>query len=338
MPLSDVHGQTHAVESLHRALHNDRLHHAYLFAGPDGVGKGLCARNLAQALLCTQPQDADACGTCRACQRVTDTQHPDLHCLARGKKSDGTVEKSIRIAQVRALQERLTYKAFEGARRVVIIYEAEKMNAATANALLKTLEEPGPGTHFILISTAPHRLLPTVISRSQRVRFVPLPREMVAQHLTRLLEDVDPMKAELLAGLAEGSISKGIELANSTALDHRAEVVDLMHAPTGLANLPALFDKAESLARTKGDLPLVFHLLRTWYRDLLLIQKNMPTDTLVHRDRQPMLAKLATTLTQKEILGRIDALNTTEYAIFERSGNARLFLEKLFVTLAGVHP
>ncbi|MEZ4462989.1 MAG: DNA polymerase III subunit delta' [bacterium] len=225
MSFASVEGQDRAVDSLRRALRSGRLHHAFLFAGPDGVGKALTAFKLAEALLCESPTAGEGCGTCRACRRVPERQHPDFHVLERGQKSDGRPEASIRIDQVRALQHDLGFKSYEGGRRVVVILEAERMNPATANALLKTLEEPGPDTHFVLVSAAPHLLLPTILSRCQRVRFAPLHRAVVARHLARLAE-LEPAAADLLAGLAEGSISKGVALAQSRVLEQRAALVE----------------------------------------------------------------------------------------------------------------
>ena len=333
MSFASVEGQERAVDSLRRALKSGRLHHAFLFAGPDGVGKSLTAFKLAEALLCEAPAEGEGCGTCRACRRVPERQHPDFHVLERGQKPDGRPEASIRIDQVRALQHDLGFKSYEAGRRVVLILEAERMNPATANALLKTLEEPGPETHFVLVSAAPHLLLPTILSRCQRVRFAPLDRPVVARHLARLAE-LPPAAADLLAGLAEGSISKGVALSQSRVLEQRAALVERLEPDQGLDAVPALLDLAEQLGRSTEDLPLVLHLLRTWYRAVLLIQAGSPLTGLVHLDRSDALVALAARVPQRRVLGFIDALNEAEHAIFARSGNARLFLERLLCHLA----
>jgi len=338
MPLSAVEGQDRAVEALRRALSGDRLHHAYLFAGPEGVGKGVTAQGLAEALLCTRPApDGDACGTCSACHRTGNRQHPDLHIVERReKKTGGDLERQIKIDQIRALQRSLSFKSYEGARRVVLLFEPEKMNPATANALLKTLEEPGPDTHFVLITAEAHRLLPTVISRCQRVRFRPLDREVVARRLAELAE-IEPAEAALLAGLAEGSIGKGMRLRGSAVLERRADIIDRADDPRGAQRVPALLDFADELSKPdqRAALPLVFHLLRTWYRDVLLVQEGMPVDALVHRDLADRLQARAAALDTHAVLARLARLNSTEHAIFERNSNVRLSLESLLLRLAG---
>lgn len=344
MTFDAIEGQTLAITALRRAVRDGRLHHAYLFAGPDGVGKALCGQALAMTLLCDAPRDANACGTCRSCERVIANEHPDFHRMARGTKSDGRPEAQIKIAQVRALQKALSFKSYEAGRRVVIIEEAERMNPATANALLKTLEEPGEDTHFIVVSAQPHQLLPTIISRCQKVRFAPLPRALVAQHLGRILE-IDAAEADLLAGLAQGSIGKGRALRDSAVniaalgdgnlLEQRRALIERVDDPDGLHAVPALMDLADGLARAKADLPHVFHLMRTWYRDLLWTQRRMPAEQLVHRDLADRLATRAQALTQKQVLVRIELINETEHAIMVRSGSARLFMERLLLGLVG---
>ncbi len=335
MPLQDVEHQPHALESLRRALAGGRLHHAYLFTGPAGVGKALAAQGMAEALLCSTPgADGDACGQCNPCQRAASGQHADLHRVARASKSDGTLQNQIKIDQVRALQRALTFKSFEGTRRVVLLIEPEKMNPATANALLKTLEEPGKDTHFILVSDAAHRLLPTIVSRCQRVRFAPLPRTFVSGRLMAECE-LSVADAELVAGLAEGSLGNAIELAKSDILTDRRVYIDGVDGRATLGDVPDRLEMAEKLAKKKPELPIVLHLLRTWYRDVLLIQSGAPIDRVVHQDRIADLRQRARTVSGKELIERLERINDAESRIFENNANVRLTLEALLVRLAG---
>ncbi len=325
--LREVEGQGRAVEALRRAIAGGRLHHAYLFVGPDGVGKGLTARALARALLCQAPrEDGDACGRCNACERAAALNHPDLHLVERAAKA-----RQITISQIRDLQRSLGFKSFEGGRRVVLIVEAERMNPATSNALLKTLEEPGEDTHFVLVTYAPHLLLPTIVSRCQRVRFAPLERAVVARHLAEKV-DLEPGPADLLAGLAEGSVGKGLMLAQSEILEQREKLLAFVDAAPDLQRVPKVLELAENLAKQAEDLPLVFHLLRTWYRDVVLVGRGLEGD-LVHRDLLERLRARAGELDLAAALARIEKVNDAEAAL-ERSANARLTLETLFLGLA----
>jgi DNA polymerase-3 subunit delta' len=333
VPLSDIRGQAHAIETLHRALAQGRVHHAYLFSGPDGVGKAMAAHALAQALLCQRPVagTADACGRCSGCLRAASGEHPDLHVVRRREKDDGSLEAQLKVEQIRELQQSLTYKAYEGARRIVVLHDAERMNASTANALLKTLEEPGAETHFVLVSSAPNLLLPTILSRCQRVRFGPLPRAFVAEHLAQHAE-LPLEHADLVAGLAEGSIGRGLRLAESPLLAERAALLGRVDDPEGRRNVPEVLALAEQLAQKKPELPLFFQLLRTWYRDLLLVQRGLEGERLVHRDQRERLHSRAERLPASELLDRLGRINDTERAI-EQMANARLSLETLLLRL-----
>lgn len=339
MPLSRVEGQARALDGLRRALAGGRLHHACLFAGPDGVGKGLAAQGLAEALLCLRPlADGDACGTCGACTRTAERNHPDLHLIARQPRADGAgLESSIKIEQVRELQKALSFKAFEGGRRVILLFEPETMNPATANALLKTLEEPGPATHFILVSHAPHRLLPTIVSRCQQVRFHPLARPLVARLLAARAE-LSADAADLLAGLAEGSVGKGLQLVESPLLEQRHALLERLDAPAPPAEVPARLDLAERLANNRADLPLLFLLLRTWLRDQILLLEGLPAHRLVHRDQAELLATRVVGRRFEDLANGLELVNQTERDIFEGNANPRLFLERLFLHLGALDP
>ena len=200
MPFTDILGQVTAVDTLVRALTSGKVHHAYRFEGPDGVGKEKAAFALAQCLECTQPRETLACGACSACQRVATLseqppqvpKHPDVVVLERGLYpaailgTDSVETNTINLPQVRKLvQSRVGYPPHEGRALVFIIRRADELNASAANALLKTLEEPPEKTHFILLTSRPHRLLDTIRSRTLAVRFGPLSDEVLGSILDR---------------------------------------------------------------------------------------------------------------------------------------------------------
>ncbi len=224
MTLAHLIGQDEARDMLSRALGAGRVHHAYRFEGPRGVGKELAAFGLAQALLCTGGAPL-GCGTCSACTRVAEVSersphvplHPDVIVVEQGLYSEailGVEERSgITLRQIRRIV--LPHVAFapaEGRARVFIIRRADELRLEAANALLKTLEEPRAGSHFILLTNRPDKLLPTIRSRSLLVRFGPLP----SATLRRILVERGRAKAELsdaLLDAAEGSVEKAEELA-----------------------------------------------------------------------------------------------------------------------------
>ena len=339
MSFESIRGQEHGVEVLKRALLRDRLHHAYLFAGPLGVGKERTARAFASALLCVTPTaDKLGCVNCHACRRLRDGQHPDFHIVERQEKKDGGLERFIKIEQIRALQRSLSFKAFEGKRRVVLILEPEYMTESTSNALLKTLEEPGEETHFILVSAKVHRLLPTIISRCQRVRFGPLQDQHIVHLLTaRGIQNSDLI--ETVARLAEGSIGRAIMMLDEDVVPLRGQILAALDAE-GTSSLAETLDFAEDLAKPaqRKRLQQAFHVLRTWYRDLLVVKLSGDTQHVLNRDQADRLIRRAETLTEDVIQERLKRTGEAEVAIWERMANARLVLESLFVFLAGRVP
>jgi len=258
--------------------------------------------------------------------------------MRREDKKAGGVERHIKIHQVRELQRALAFKAYEGTRRVILIFEPESMTASTANALLKTLEEPGDDTHFILVSHAAHRLLPTVISRCQKVRFGPLDTEVVAELILQN-GDIDAERADLIARLSEGSVGRGLHLIESETLTARDTLLTLLengsHQP-----LTAVLEQAETLSKVDPvqELPMIFHLLRTWFRDLFVIKVAGVTDRVVNVDRLQSLEAMAGDLSAEVIQMRLNRINSAAQAILERMANARLVLESLLVDLIGRTP
>jgi len=178
--LADIKGQPRAVANLLRILALDRVAHAYLFSGPEGCGKYTSGLALAAALNCTSrahPSNEPSCGHCESCEKVAAGQHPDVQTLQR----EGAAQ-IIPIDTIRCqLIPQLAMPPHEGRVRVFLVEEANSLKGPSANAMLKTLEEPPPRTHFILCTTAPDQLLPTIRSRCQRVSFAALDPEVRAE-------------------------------------------------------------------------------------------------------------------------------------------------------------
>jgi DNA polymerase-3 subunit delta' len=229
MPFSDLLGQDTAKATLVRALESGRVHHAYRFEGPEGVGKELAAFALAQALVCER--GPLACGECSACERAVMfaeeeprvPKHPDVVLVQRGLYK-GVVSAGesagISIEQIRrVVLERAGFPPHEGKHLVFIVRDAEDLTAQAANALLKTLEEPTPRTHFVLLTSRPQRLLDTIRSRTLPVRFGPLPESVLRQILEA--RGLDPK----VAPLAQGSASAALLLADPDRQKEREEFV-----------------------------------------------------------------------------------------------------------------
>lgn len=251
----------------------ERLPHALLLEGPRGIGKRDFALAFAHALLCETPtQDGHACGQCVACHWLAQDSHPDFRLLEpltgeeKGEEEGTTAEgpptrkrREINIAQVRALADFVNLSSHRAGSRVVIIHPAEALNPAASNALLKTLEEPSPNTHFLLVSHQPHFLLPTIKSRSHRLS-MPQPSPL---HAAAWLKDQGIHEAELCLALAGGAPLLAREFADADYLKERRLFLSALQAPKQL-NWLAL---AEQGAR--ADLAARFDWLQKWLYDLV---------------------------------------------------------------------
>lgn len=213
------------------------LPHALLFCGPAGLGKRKFARQFAHGLLCGQPVDGRACGTCRSCRLLAAGTHPDLVELGFGLRRDGTPRTEIVIDQVRELSARLAMSSQFGGWKVALIDPADALNTAAANALLKTLEEPAAQTLLMLVADAPWRLPQTIRSRCQRVEFAVPPRAAALAWLEA--QGVSAAPAALDA--AEGNPGLAQAWSQSGALERRGEVRrDLVALAAGRGEAAAL--------------------------------------------------------------------------------------------------
>ncbi len=279
MSFDAILGQEIAVHTLRLALRAGRVHHAYCFEGPAGVGKERAALALAAALVCQTPTaERGACGACSACRRAVTIsaeppnipQHPDVVFVgaqlynASLKKRE---KQGIGVEQIRkVVLERERYGPHEGQALVFIVKDAHQISQEAANALLKTLEEPRPNTYFVLLTDRVGELLPTIRSRSLMVRFRPLPDVAIAEILRQHARDPS------LAPLAEGSAERALEVADTEATARREAFADVMRsalsAPdlaTAIAGLNLRGREAQELA---SDLMFVAHQIAARARAL----------------------------------------------------------------------
>jgi len=248
---SDIFGQEEAVASLRQALLADRLPHGLIFAGPVGVGKATTARVLSQVFLCEKPKGDIACGKCESCRVFAAGAHPDFHVITKELiryhdktgKSKG-IDLSINVIRPELI-EPASRKAAMGRGKVFIVEQAELMNPAAQNALLKTLEEPGGRTLIVLLTDQPGILLPTVRSRTRLVRFAALDAALVARELAR--RGVAKETAAAAVELAHGSLGLALKWIEDGVVEPGqaliAQIDQLLSAhPPG--DLPGWFRKS----------------------------------------------------------------------------------------------
>ena len=336
MTLANVQGQERAVDRLAQALRKGTVHHAYLFAGPEGVGKELAARGFAQALLCGD-KPGEGCGACSVCSRLERNSHPDVLWVmpeatqvARGLAAradfDHVPSRALRIEQVRALQERLSLRAFEGRYKLVVLLEAEAMNEPAQNALLKTLEEPPADTVLVLVTSATDALKPTLRSRVSYVPFGPLPKALIASRV-RTERGLDEPTAALVAELSGGSLGKALAI-DVEALAGRRALIQAFEALTPDDARGWLGFAEEHGSREDAEEAL--SLLAVWIRDVLLARAGRP---IAQEDLLPLAQKAAAKVSEVELLRRAKLIEEARYWIAERNGSPRLQLERMLIEM-----
>lgn len=219
MNFNDIIGHERPVRILRRALAGGTVAHAYLFSGDEGIGKRMTALALAAAVNCQAQGSDGGCGSCPSCRKTAAASHPDVHLLV----PDGA---EIKIDQVRQVQAELSLRPFEGAKKVLIVDGAETMNDASANALLKTLEEPPGDAVIVLVTPRPQGLLPTIRSRCQEVRFLPLSRQVLARAI-REKRGLSEEDAWFLAAIARGGIGRALTMDAEAERRERDEFLSL---------------------------------------------------------------------------------------------------------------
>jgi DNA polymerase-3 subunit delta' len=318
MPFSDIIGQDANIALLKRSLAAGRLAHAYLFDGIEGCGKKMTALALVAALFCEQ---GEGCGNCPPCRKVTLLQHPDLHLI----EPDGTF---IKIDQIRELQRELSLRPFEAPRKACIIEAADRLNPASGNALLKTLEEPPGHALLVLLTANIGGVLPTILSRCQQLHFPALPETLIADFLRN--RGNTPEMAGVAASLAGGSLKRAIEIGAEETLASRRHFLERVTA-FSLREIAPLFAAAEELAADRETAFEKLELLTAFMRDVLHLQGGM--QEVVNTDLLPLLRREADKRTAVSTMEQIERVSEARHAI-QRNVNPRLALEVLFMRLA----
>lgn len=309
-----VRGHERVRDFLRAAVAQDRLPHALLFVGPDGVGKRCLALALVAWLQCEQGGE-DACGTCASCRRLAAGSHSDVQLVtvAAGKKEIG-------IDRIREVKRFMQLRSVGGKFKVAIVDDAHVLTTAAQNALLKVLEEPPSRAFLILISSRPDALLTTVRSRCQRIQFGPLAMEVVRELLTASA-DVDAARAEELATLSEGSIGRAQTLLACLPA-HGREFWRQRLAGARDARYVRLARTAQELNAPESQVLVKLELLLSELRDAAV--QCVRGD----RDEWEGSGELAA------ILKRADAVDAACHRIQRGNPNRQLLLEALLLRLA----
>jgi DNA polymerase-3 subunit delta' len=326
--LFDLVGQEEPARRLAQLVASGRLPHALLFEGPEGVGKYAAALALAGALLCRKPiRPGQACGECSQCLKVEGGNHADLHQIR-------TTEPRIKIAEVREAERALALRPVEGQRKLLLIEDVHKMTIEAQNALLKTLEEPRGSTHIILTTSRLRNVLPTVVSRCQRLQFFALAPEQIL----RILGKEESQAARMIAVLAQGSVGRAQAIEIDAVIEARDRVAALdrkLDRPTPQAAIDAI-ELAAELGQDRAEMAKALDLLALWLHDQMVLSSGARRDELANADKGTELEELANRRGLTDVLSRARTVMEARRQIdLPFNLNATMIAEQMCLALAG---
>ncbi|MGH7261674.1 MAG: DNA polymerase III subunit delta' [Nitrospiraceae bacterium] len=326
MPFSDIIGHERPKAILQTTLRHDRVAHAYLFHGDDGIGKKLLALRFAQAINCESGDGLDACGACRSCRQIETRTHPDFLVIEPDRE---LANPQIKIEQIRELEHQIVYQPLVALKKIFLLDDADRMTLGAANALLKTLEEPPAHSVLLLVSSRPSALPATVRSRCQSLRFAPPARTQVEAALIRTRE-IPPADARLLAAASQSRLGAALTMDPAETRTKQDELSALV-SPQTLRSVAAILTAAEALHKSDRG-PEVLDWLAQWIRDLLLVCVGADPDHLIHADRLPALKTAARSARTDRLAGLLDEIDALQRSA-GRNLNLQMALETVLLRL-----
>lgn len=311
MSWQEIKGQESAISFLKNILSEGKFSGAYLFVGLQGVGKRLTAKNFAKILNCQNRAGSfDCCDQCPPCVKIDNFNHPDVSWIGRAEDA-----QKISISQIRNIKREIALKPYEGEIKIYVILKTELLTEEASNCLLKTLEEPPADALLILTTSDMRKLLPTIVSRCQLVKFSSLPTGEVEEILQSRHNQL-PLTASFLANLCEGRLGKAIELKDRDILRERDEIVDQF--------LVSPFRFSEDKSREKIE--EILKILLSWYRDILISKCKATSSPLINLDRGEEILNLANEISLEKLTRAIKVIIRT-YSFIQQNANPKLALE-----------
>lgn len=321
MSFTNIIGQDRAVHVLKVIIEHNEAAGAYLFTGPDGIGKAMTAIEFAKALNCEKNQ-TDACDECASCKKIRSGNHPDVFIVEPREDS-----RVIKIDEIRDIIYATSLKPYEGRTKIFILRDAERMTEESSNALLKVLEEPPQNQVFILTTCRISAMLPTIISRCRVLRFNILDRED-SRRLLIERHNFSDEEAVLFSHLAMGSPGIAIHFKEENLLKQRDQVLnDFFFRKRALFSEDILDEKKYI------DTEDVLFILLCWYRDMLVSKLNASKDIFLNADKEEGIVSYANGFSQKELENNIMAIIKT-MGYIRRNVNPKMALFNMILELA----
>jgi DNA polymerase-3 subunit delta' len=338
-------GNQRVKDILRRMLGDGRVPGTMLFAGDGGIGKKLFALELAKALNCQTPKGVEACERCSSCIRISRSKFPEYSDEKENREklvwSDHPdvalarpYNRFLRIPLMREVEREANFRPYEGKARIFIIEEAHRLNEASSNALLKTLEEPPATSHLIMITSRPAQLLPTIRSRCQIIRFSPLAPSEIEAHLLKG-KQVSQADARLLSTVARGSIGRALVTELESYRLQREAMLDVVNALALTNDRTRLLRASEEMndAKRKEEYEPRLDLLATIIHDVWVLSLGAPAGQVVNHDLLAQLSKMGSSVESRRAALWLSQLEQHRRGL-DVNINRKIATDALFLTMA----
>lgn len=321
--------QEKAVAQLRKAIQNQRISHAYIFYGPEGVGKQFCAIQFAKTLLCqnTNRKNLDeSCDECVSCLQIEKNEHPNLIKLEPAPFS------VLKIEEIRQVRKEVSHKSFSGNWRIYIFNDCEKITPQAANCILKTLEEP-PAKDIILILLTQDLslLLPTIVSRCQIIKFNRIPSQIIEKYLLEKIPSLSKEQASLISILSEGSLGKALSLSQQEVWERRKKIIEFMNelnSPSSI--ISGKIDSLYFFTFSEEEKKEIIDIISIWLRDLLIYKLTNAESLIINKDFLDLIKKNISYYDKKQIYAIITKLCEIKRNLLFRNINLEIALESIF--------
>lgn len=276
---------------LEKSIINEQVRHAYIFTGLNGVGKSFMAKEFAKILLCKEKNSP--CNRCSSCMKMDSNNHPDFMEIF----PDGA---SVKINQIRKMQHFISIKPYESKHRIFLIHDSDTMKLAAQNSLLKTLEEPNEYVVIILLVQNIQTLIPTIISRCERINFEPINVGLIKKYLIEE-KNIDALKAEKVSNISRGSIGIAKKyLENEMTFNIKEKTIDYLKKILQ-GDTYSIFLAAEYFKEHKEYVEEMLEFIITWFRDIYILSNTGQEENIINQDDIGILKDFSYYLTDEKI-------------------------------------
>ncbi|NMB07263.1 MAG: DNA polymerase III subunit delta' [Tissierellia bacterium] len=325
MDFTQILGHENIIKNLQNAIENGKVSHSYLFEGEESMGKKMVALSFAKTLLCKE-EKLEPCNNCNSCLKFDNFNHPDLKLIEPEKDL-------IKKEEIDKVIKNINIAPLESNRRIIIINDSDKIGMEGQNTLLKTLEEPPSYINIILITSNSNKIIPTILSRCERIKFYPVESEKIENLLiSRYNKTRD--EAKFIVHFTKGSVGQAIELSQSQDFfNKRDETLEIIHNIVKGDKYKA-FDSYDFFLNNKENYEEILDIMIYWFRDLIIYKELGNTELLLNRDKISLLSSQVF-LKENQINDIIKKIINVKQDI-QRNVNYQLAIETMLLSMQEV--